>query len=162
MGVRICDPVILQGTVDANYCNFLVSTMVIGTIKMLSKVPDAEHSLSETTLVTWLINSSVYLGAPPRICVFSCCSCSNSPEAYIEPSMYCFRNYQAPAPSAVTTRRKHTLSHLCSVSGTIKNLSPQLWQLQHLTALYLNDNSLFRIPSSIALLQNLRWAIFSC
>jgi len=42
------------------------------------------------------------------------------------------------------------------ITGTIKNLSPALWKLQHLTALYLNDNSLFRIPSSISLLQNLR------
>lgn len=42
------------------------------------------------------------------------------------------------------------------ITGTIKNLSPGLWQLQHLTALYLNDNSLFRIPPSVALLQNLR------
>ena len=42
------------------------------------------------------------------------------------------------------------------ITGTIKNLSPQLWKLQHLTALYLNDNSLFRIPSSISLLNNLK------
>jgi len=42
------------------------------------------------------------------------------------------------------------------ITGTIKNLSPQLWKLQHLTALYLNDNSLFRIPSSISLLHNLK------
>ena len=39
------------------------------------------------------------------------------------------------------------------ITGTIKNLSPALWRLQHLTALYLNDNSLFRIPPSISLLQ---------
>jgi len=42
------------------------------------------------------------------------------------------------------------------ITGTIKNLSPSLWKLQHLTALYLNDNSLFRIPSSISLLGKLR------
>ena len=42
------------------------------------------------------------------------------------------------------------------ITGTIKNLSPALWKLQHLTALYLNDNSLFRIPSSISLLHNLK------
>jgi len=42
------------------------------------------------------------------------------------------------------------------ITGTIKNLSPALWRLQHLTALYLNDNSLFRIPPSISLLQNLK------
>ena len=54
----------------------------------------------------------------------------------------------------------HLKKQFFLVAGTIKNLSPQLWQLQHLTALYLNDNSLFRIPSSIALLQNLRQVDF--
>ena len=55
------------------------------------------------------------------------------------------------------------------ITGTIKNLSPALWRLQHLTALYLNDNSLFRIPPSISLLQvsffkaHLFWkTIFAC
>jgi len=42
------------------------------------------------------------------------------------------------------------------ITGTIRNLSPALWKLQHLTALYLNDNSLFRLPPSISLLQSLR------
>jgi len=42
------------------------------------------------------------------------------------------------------------------ITGTIKNLSPALWQLQHLTGLFLNDNSLYRIPPSVAMLINLR------
>jgi len=42
------------------------------------------------------------------------------------------------------------------ITGTIRNLSPALWKLQHLTALYLNDNSLFRLPPSISLLQSLK------
>ena len=39
--------------------------------------------------------------------------------------------------------------------GPIKNLSPSLWTFQHLTALYLNDNSLQRIPPDIVKLHNL-------
>ncbi|KOX77447.1 CCR4-NOT transcription complex subunit 6-like [Melipona quadrifasciata] len=42
------------------------------------------------------------------------------------------------------------------ITGSIRNLSPNLWQLTHLTALYLNDNSLQRIPSEIGRLINLR------
>ena len=42
------------------------------------------------------------------------------------------------------------------ITGTIRNVSPSVWKLTHLTALYLNDNSLTRIPSSIGLLVNLR------
>ncbi|XP_034185364.1 CCR4-NOT transcription complex subunit 6-like twin isoform X1 [Osmia lignaria lignaria] len=42
------------------------------------------------------------------------------------------------------------------ITGSIRNLSPNLWQLTHLTALYLNDNSLQRIPSEIGRLVNLR------
>lgn len=42
------------------------------------------------------------------------------------------------------------------ITGSIRNLSPNIWQLTHLTALYLNDNSLQRIPSEIGRLANLR------
>lgn len=42
------------------------------------------------------------------------------------------------------------------ITGSIRNLSPNLWQLTHLTALYLNDNSLHRIPPEIGRLINLR------
>ena len=44
---------------------------------------------------------------------------------------------------------------MINVSGTIRNLSPQLWELQHLTSLYLNDNNLSRIPPDISKLQHL-------
>jgi CCR4-NOT transcription complex subunit 6 len=40
--------------------------------------------------------------------------------------------------------------------GTIRNLSPNLWHLTHLTSLYLNDNCLSRIPPDISRLVNLR------
>lgn len=39
--------------------------------------------------------------------------------------------------------------------GPIRNLSPSLWTFKHLTALYLNDNSLQRIPPDIVRLRNL-------
>ncbi len=42
------------------------------------------------------------------------------------------------------------------ITGTIRNLSPDLWKLTHLTALYINDNSLFRLPPDISQLVNLR------
>ena len=38
------------------------------------------------------------------------------------------------------------------IRGPIKNLSPYLWSFTHLTALYLNENNLQRIPPDIALL----------
>jgi CCR4-NOT transcription complex subunit 6 len=45
---------------------------------------------------------------------------------------------------------------LLDLSGNVRNISPQLWQFEHLTALYLNDNCLTRLPSDIGLLVNLR------
>ncbi|EZA55481.1 CCR4-NOT transcription complex subunit 6-like protein [Ooceraea biroi] len=42
------------------------------------------------------------------------------------------------------------------ITGSIRNLSPNLWQMIHLTALYLNDNSLQRVPAEIGRLVNLR------
>lgn len=41
------------------------------------------------------------------------------------------------------------------VTGSVRNLSPMLWTLSQLTALYLNDNQLTRLPSEIACLVNL-------
>ncbi|KAG8237038.1 hypothetical protein J437_LFUL015784 [Ladona fulva] len=40
--------------------------------------------------------------------------------------------------------------------GTIRNLSPHLWRLSHLTVLYLNNNCLSRIPPDIGKLSNLQ------
>lgn len=42
------------------------------------------------------------------------------------------------------------------ITGSIRNLSSNLWQLSFLTSLYLNDNCLSRIPGDIAKLTNLR------
>lgn len=41
-------------------------------------------------------------------------------------------------------------------SGNVRNISPALWQFEHLTSLYLNDNCLMRLPPDIGLLVNLR------
>ncbi|XP_039968872.1 CCR4-NOT transcription complex subunit 6-like isoform X1 [Bactrocera tryoni] len=38
----------------------------------------------------------------------------------------------------------------------VRNISPSLWEFEHLTALYLNDNQLLRLPGDIGLLSNLR------
>lgn len=40
-------------------------------------------------------------------------------------------------------------------TGNVRNVSPTLWQFDHLTALYLNDNNLLRLPSDIGKLLNL-------
>ncbi|CAG2107351.1 unnamed protein product [Medioppia subpectinata] len=45
---------------------------------------------------------------------------------------------------------------------SIRNLSPQLWAMTHLTSLYLNDNSLSRIPQDIARLTSLMHLDLSC
>lgn len=38
----------------------------------------------------------------------------------------------------------------------VRNVSPTLYQFDHMTALYLNDNNLTRLSSDIGLLVNLR------
>lgn len=41
------------------------------------------------------------------------------------------------------------------ITGPVRALSPSLWNLNHLTALYLNDNNLQRLPPEVCLLNNL-------
>jgi len=36
------------------------------------------------------------------------------------------------------------------ISGPVRALSPALWSLKHLTALYLNDNNLTRLPPEVS------------
>ncbi|RXG68999.1 Leucine-rich repeat-containing protein 40 [Armadillidium vulgare] len=48
------------------------------------------------------------------------------------------------------------------ITGNVRNLSPAVWQLQHLTSLYLNDNNLSRIPADISRLQHLHHLDLSC
>lgn len=42
------------------------------------------------------------------------------------------------------------------ISGGLRNLSPSVWKLTHLTALYLNDNCIKILPPAISLLIHLR------
>lgn len=73
------------------------------------------------------------------------------------------------------TRRAHTImcpedvaagkkSHWpeLEITGIIRNLSPALWSLSHLTCLYLNDNSLSRLPPGIGRLSGLTHLDLSC
>ncbi|OWR42996.1 CCR4-NOT transcription complex subunit 6 like protein [Danaus plexippus plexippus] len=46
-------------------------------------------------------------------------------------------------------------TNVLTITGGVRALAPQLFQLTHLTALYLNDNSLQRIPPDINQLVNL-------
>ncbi|XP_063876648.1 CCR4-NOT transcription complex subunit 6-like isoform X2 [Scylla paramamosain] len=48
------------------------------------------------------------------------------------------------------------------ITGNIRNISPAVWSLQHLTSLYLNDNCLSRIPAEIARLEHLMYLDLSC
>ncbi|KAK4301461.1 hypothetical protein Pmani_026417 [Petrolisthes manimaculis] len=43
------------------------------------------------------------------------------------------------------------------ITGNIRNISPAVWTLQHLTSLYLNDNCLSRIPAEISRLEHLMY-----
>ena len=54
------------------------------------------------------------------------------------------------------------INNRLSLSGTIRNLSPTLWQFQHLTSLYLNDNNLVRLPPEIGRLTGLIQLDVSC
>lgn len=48
------------------------------------------------------------------------------------------------------------------ITGNVRSLSPNLWQLTHLTTLYLDNNSLQRLPPEIGQLINLRYLDLSC
>lgn len=65
------------------------------------------------------------------------------------------RGYSLLSPEDVAAGKDTNWPEL-EITGTIKNLSPSLWNLTHLTGLYLNDNRLFRLPPAISRLQCLR------
>ena len=52
------------------------------------------------------------------------------------------------SPDEVMSGKKPHWEEL-EIVGTIRNLSPQLWGLNFLTALYLNNNNLMRVPPEI-------------
>ncbi|XP_055700412.1 CCR4-NOT transcription complex subunit 6-like [Phlebotomus papatasi] len=59
------------------------------------------------------------------------------------------------SPEDIAAGRK-TNWQAVEITGNVRNLSPSLWQFEHLTALYLNDNNLLRLPSDIGQLANLK------
>ncbi|XP_071808360.1 CCR4-NOT transcription complex subunit 6-like [Asterias amurensis] len=64
------------------------------------------------------------------------------------------RQYRIMSPDDIVSGKKPHWEQL-EIVGTIRNLSPQLWSLQFLTALYLNDNNLTRVPPEICKLTSL-------
>ena len=57
---------------------------------------------------------------------------------------------------------KKTQWNALEITGTIRNLSPGLFNLHFLTSLYLNDNHLSRVPPEICKLTNLLTLDLSC
>jgi len=64
------------------------------------------------------------------------------------------RTYTIMSQDDISHGKKSTWFEL-EITGTIRNLSPSLWQLSHLTSLYLNNNNLMRIPPDISRLEHL-------
>jgi len=64
------------------------------------------------------------------------------------------RTYTIMSQDDIAQGKKSSWFEL-EITGTIRNLSPSLWQLSHLTSLYLNNNNLMRIPPDISRLENL-------
>lgn len=60
------------------------------------------------------------------------------------------------SPEDIASGKKSNWIEL-EITGNIKCLSPQLWELTHLTSLYLNDNLLQRVPPDISRLQCLEY-----
>lgn len=56
----------------------------------------------------------------------------------------------------------YLLNNLFLFAGSVRNVSPSLWQMTHLTCLYLNDNNLVRLPAEIQCLTMLRLLDLSC
>lgn len=51
---------------------------------------------------------------------------------------------------------------IVTIAGNVRNISPAVWQLQHLTSLNLKGNNLSRIPADISRLQHLNHLDLSC
>ncbi|KAM7449063.1 CCR4-NOT transcription complex subunit 6-like [Porites harrisoni] len=65
------------------------------------------------------------------------------------------RSYTLMSPEDVANGKKSKWTEL-EITATIRNLSPTLWQLDFLTALFLNDNNLTKIPPEISRLAQLK------
>ena len=66
------------------------------------------------------------------------------------------RNYTLMSAEDVANGKKSKWTELEITARSIRNLSPTLWQLDFLTALFLNDNNLTKIPPEISRLAQLK------
>ncbi|XP_022247660.1 CCR4-NOT transcription complex subunit 6-like isoform X2 [Limulus polyphemus] len=71
------------------------------------------------------------------------------------------RAHTIMSPEEVSTGKRSYWPEL-EITGPIRNLSPALWRMSHLTSLYLNDNNLSHIPPDIARLTCLTHLDLSC
>nr|CAG4645537.1 EOG090X06K5 [Lynceus sp. MCZ IZ 141354] len=62
------------------------------------------------------------------------------------------RTHTIMAPDEAAAGKKSRWTEM-EITGNVRNLSPHIWRLTHLTALYLNDNSLIRLPPEVGSLQ---------
>lgn len=66
------------------------------------------------------------------------------------------RDHIIMSPEDAASGRKPDLFHGLEITGLVRNLSPSLWNMTHLTSLFLNNNCLTRIPPEIGKLTQLR------
>ncbi|XP_076317738.1 CCR4-NOT transcription complex subunit 6-like isoform X2 [Tachypleus tridentatus] len=71
------------------------------------------------------------------------------------------RTHTIMSPEEVAAGKRSFWPEL-EITGPIRNLSPALWRMSHLTSLYLNDNNLSRIPPDISRLTCLIHLDLSC
>lgn len=66
------------------------------------------------------------------------------------------RTHVIMSPEDAASGRKPDPWHGLVITGSVRNLSPALWNMTHLSSLYLNDNCLVRLPPDIGRLTHLR------
>lgn len=67
------------------------------------------------------------------------------------------RTYNIMSPEDAASGRRPDPWYGLEIVGSVRNLSPSLWNMTHLTSLYLNDNCLTRLPPDIGRLTSLRY-----
>lgn len=77
-----------------------------------------------------------------------------TPPSFTEDDPAKRRTYRILSNEEVIAGKK-TQWNALEITGTIRNLSPHLFNLHFLTSLYLNDNQLSRVPPEICKLTNL-------
>lgn len=66
------------------------------------------------------------------------------------------RTHVIMSPEDAASGRKPDPWYGLEITGLVRNLSPSLWNMTHLTSLYLNDNCITRLPPEIGKLTELR------